>query len=265
MKRLTKYLKKRKTAIDFILEKPSNKYTTNTFHKLRVEIKKLNSFFDLVNFCSNNFKRKASNKPFKSIFRQAGKVRELQIEDAIIKKYLANNCIRDYRKSLRKLQLIAKEDFFLLVNKKMMNLLNKKYLAVIPHLFRIDQKKINAYLEKKKKDIKKLVVKENIQIEQIHKLRKQLKNISYNKAISDNKKSKEQLVEQNIMLDLLGKWHDCQVIIEHLEQTLKRGQLNLTEVDQIKTIKLKVSFERNILFEEINKALPQTELFAKNN
>ena len=169
------------------------------------------------------------------------------------------------QKKFKKTTINSKRRFFFIGEQKMMNLLNKKYLAVIPHLFRIDQKKINAYLEKKKKDIKKLVVKENIQIEQIHKLRKQLKNISYNKAISDNKKSKEQLVEQNIMLDLLGKWHDCQVIIEHLEQTLKRGQLNLTEVDQIKTIKLKVSFERNILFEEINKALPQTELFAKNN
>lgn len=50
MKTLTKYIKKRETVIDFLLRKPSNKYTPNTFHKLRVEIKKLNSIFDLINF-----------------------------------------------------------------------------------------------------------------------------------------------------------------------------------------------------------------------
>ena len=265
MKRLTKYLKNRKTAIDSILRKTRNKYTVNTFHKLRVEIKKLNSFFDLVNFCSNNFKKKAGNKPFKSIFRQAGKVRELQIEDAIIKKYLANNCIKDYRKSLRKLQLVAKDDFFLLVNKKMINLLNKKYLAIIPHLYLINQKKINAYLEKKKKDIQELLVEGTIQIEQIHMLRKQLKTVNYNEAISDKTRPKEQLVEQKILLDLLGKWQDCHVIIEHFEKTLKRSQLHLAEVDHIKTIQSKISFERNILVDEINKVLPPTIIFAKNN
>jgi hypothetical protein len=72
----------------------------------------LNSIFDLIHFCSNNFKQKTTYKPFKSIFRQAGKVRELQIEAAMLKKYFQNNVIKDYGKSLKRLRLKGEEDFF---------------------------------------------------------------------------------------------------------------------------------------------------------
>ena len=93
MKAPTKYLKKREDAINFLLEKPTRAYTIDTFHKLRVEINKLNAFFELINFYSKDFKRKKTFKPFKLIFRQAGKVRELQVEEAILRKYFLNNFI----------------------------------------------------------------------------------------------------------------------------------------------------------------------------
>jgi len=44
-------------------------------------------------------------KPLKLIFRQAGKVRELQIEEAMLRKYFINNLLKDYRASLKKLRL----------------------------------------------------------------------------------------------------------------------------------------------------------------
>jgi CHAD domain-containing protein len=265
MKTLTKYLRKRKTVIDFLLRKPSKKYTPNTFHKLRVEIKKLNSFFDLIHFCSTDFKRRTTYNPFQSIFRQAGKVRELQIEDAMLKNYFGKKVVKDYRKNLKRLRLKAEEDFFLLVNKKMMNQLNKKYQIVIPHLHRINQKNINTYLDKKKNYIQELLVPESIQIEQIHKLRKQLKILNYNKAIVDKEKPEKKLSKQDVLPELLGKWHDCQVIIEHLKKTLKRGQLSQTELDQIKIIKSKIVHQSNVLLNEIKNAIPESGLFADNN
>ena len=265
MKKLTKYLKKRKNAIDFLLRKPSKKYTPNTFHKLRVEIKKLNSLFDLIHFCSTDFKRKTTYTPFQSIFRQAGKVRELQIEDAMLKNYFEKKVVKVYRKNLKRLQLKAEEDFFLLVNKKLMNQLNKNYQAIIPHLHRIHQKNINTYLNKKNNYIQKLLDQESIQTEQIHKLRKQLKILNYNKAIVDKEKSEEKLSKQDVLPELLGKWHDCQVIIKHLKKTLNTAKLGLTELVQIKTIKSKLVLESNILFNEIKNSIPKSGLFTDNN
>ena len=73
MKALKKYLKKRKSAITFLLEKQQESFTPDTFHTLRLEIKKLNALFDLVNFCSKSFKQKKTFKPFKLIFSSGRK------------------------------------------------------------------------------------------------------------------------------------------------------------------------------------------------
>lgn len=257
MKTLTKYIKKRETAIDFLLRKPSAKYTPNTFHKLRVEIKKLNSTFDLINFCSPDFKRKATYKPFKLIFRKAGKVRELQIEDSMLKKYFDKKIIQDYRKSLKKLQLKAEKDFFSLINKNLLDQLNKKHHSIMLHLCEIDKKMINTFLEKKENHILELIGDEILQTEQIHKLRKELKILNYNRAIGDKEKQDNELLKQDVLPELLGKWHDCQVIIKHLEKALNRRQLSVTEADQLKLMQSKIIIESNILFEEIKKAIPE--------
>jgi CHAD domain-containing protein len=258
-------LKKRKTAIDFLLRKPSEKYTANTFHKLRVEIKKLNSLFDLIHFCSINFKRKATYKPFKSIFRQAGKVRELQIEDTMLTDHFGKKIVKNRRINLKRLRLKEEKYFFSMLNKKLKNQVNKKYQAIIPHLNKIDKKKKITYFDKKKNYIQELLVQESIQIEQIHKLRKQLKILNYNKAIVDKEKPEEKFSKQNVLPELLGKWHDCQVIIKHLEKTLKRGQLSVTELDQIKSIKSKIVQESNVQLNEIRNTLPESRLFGGHN
>ena len=72
MKLNAKYLKNRRDAINSLLEKPKRLYTPATFHKLRVELKKLDAFFDLIKFSSKDFKRKKTFKPFKLIFNHAG-------------------------------------------------------------------------------------------------------------------------------------------------------------------------------------------------
>lgn len=251
MKTLTKYLRKRKATIDFILRKPSENYQPNTFHKLRVEIKKLNSIFDLINCCASNFRRKATYKPYKIIFRKAGKVRDLQIEDEMLKNYFEKKYIKDYRKILKTLRLKAEKDFFSLLNKKIMRKLNKKHQSIIPHLREIDNKKIAIYLEKKENQIKELLYREINQTEQIHQLRKELKVLNYNKAIT----SKEKHSTQDVLPELLGKWHDCQVMIKHLKKTLNRRKLDKNEEDQLKIIQSKIINKRNTLFDEIKKAI----------
>ena len=260
MKTLAKYLNKRKEIIDSLLKKPSDTYTATTFHKLRIEIKKLNSSFDLINCCATNFRRKATYKPYKIIFRKAGKVRELQIEDAMLKNYFGNKIIKDYRKTLTTLRLKAEKDFFSLLNKKIMRKLNKKHHSIIPHLREIDNKKIAIYFDKKENQIQQLLGQEIIQTEQIHQLRKELKILNYNKAIITKEKQDKELSQQDILTELLGKWHDCQVIIKHLENAFNQEKLSLTESEQFKIIHSKIVNKRNILFNEIKKAIKKNDL-----
>lgn len=256
MKRLIKYLKKRKTTIDFLLKIPENKYSSNTFHKLRVEIKKLNSLFDLIHFCSSDFKRKKTYKLFKSIFRQAGKVRELQLEDTMLKKYFDKKAIKDYRKNLKTQQFKAEGKFFALVNKKLLIQLNKKYRLIILHLYNVNPQKINTYFEKKRNQIQELLGQESTQIKQIHEIRKKLKILNYNRAIVVEEQPEKKLLKLDVLPELLGKWHDCQVIIEHLEKTQNKKQLSLATLQQIKIIKPKIVSEYKILFNKIKIIIP---------
>ena len=261
MKVLTKYFKKRKNAINFLLEKPKRAYTPDTFHKLRVEIKKLNSFFDLINFCSKEFKRKKTFKPFKLIFRQAGKVRELQVEEAMLKKYFLNNLLKNYRDGLKKLRLKEQEDFFSIANKKFAACLKKTYHEIVPFFTQTDKKKVNSYMEKKQKKIEKLLSQNNLQTPQVHALRKRLKKFHYNRKSLNLEKQNMPLTRKDVLPELLGKWHDLQVIIRHLKKAMDTCGINPTEVSQLEIVKAKFSSDSELLFGKINIALPTSGIF----
>lgn len=136
-----------------------------------------------------------------------------------------------------------------------MDRLSKIHLAIIPHLCKIDKKKLSTYIAKKENHLQEIIGQEIIQTWQIHKLRKQLKLLNYNKEIVNKNKQDESLSKQDVLSELLGKWHDCKVIIRHIKKALNRGQLSLTEVDQLKTIQSKIVQEGNILLDEIKNAI----------
>lgn len=261
MKAIVKYLNNRQRAIQVLLNKPRSKYSSGTFHKLRVEIKKLNALLDVVNDSSKSFKRKKIFKPFKQLFRQAGKVRELQVEEAMLKKYVAPHSLNDYITGLRTLLLAEKEIFFSIANKKMSARLKNKHHEIAPYLKALKRKDITSYLEKKITRIKKLINQGALQTEQVHELRKRLKILCYNrKSLCENKQNKLPS-KKDALPALLGKWHDLQVILGHLQKITDTGSINAKELIQIEKIKTKISAESGILISRINKAIVKSEFF----
>ena len=259
MKPLIKYLKNREDAINFILKKSTRAYTPITFHKLRVEIKKLNAFFELIHFCSKDFKRKKIFKPLKLIFRQAGKVRELQVEEVILRKYFLNNLLKDYKDSLQKLRLKEQEDFFLIANKRFVARITKTHREILPFLTKTDKKKVNSYMEKKRKEIEKLLSQNTLQRAQVHALRKRLKKFHYSLESLNLKKENRPLPKKDVLPDLLGKWHDFQVIIRHLKKAMDTYKINPKEIGQLEKIKAKFSSDGELLFNKINVTIPTSE------
>ena len=259
MKPLIKYFKNREDAINFILKKSTRAYTPITFHKLRVEIKKLNAFFELIHFCSKDFKRKKIFKPLKLIFRQAGKVRELQVEEVMLRKYFPNNLLKDYKDSLQKLRLKEQEDFFLIANKRFVARITKTHREILPFLTKTDKKKVNSYMEKKKKKIENLLSQNTLQRPQLHSLRKQLKKFHYSRESLNLKRENKPLPKKDVLPDLLGKWHDLQIIIRHLKKAMDTYRRNPKEVDQLEKIKAKFSSDSELLFNKINVAIPTSE------
>lgn len=257
MKHLIKYFNKRKSTIDSILGKSNSKYTSKTIHKLRVEIKKLNALFDLINFCENDFKQKKTFEPFKLIFQQAGKVRELQLEEAMLKKHLANNSISNYLNNIIRKRLKEEEEFYLMLNKESTNGLKIKYHKIVPFLKRINNTKANQYLEKKKNIIINSIGQNALETHQVHKLRKRLKMLSYNMQSLFSEFRKQDSSKQDILPDLLGKWHDCQLMTQHLEDAIEDAGIKPDEINQLEKIKSKIDSDSEILFSKINTTIPE--------
>lgn len=252
MKKLKKYLKNREEVINLLLGKPRRLCTSNTFHDLRVEIKKLNALFELINYCSKDFKRSKTFKPFKQISKQAGKVRDFQVEETILKKYFSNNLIEGYRQQLKKLRLKEQNEYFSLINKKFSESIKKQFHKITPLLRQVTEKKVKQYIDENEKKIEKILQHTILLRPQAHEYRKQLKSLNYNYNILNLWKQNVSHQKKDILLELLGKWHDCQVTILNLKNATVSDVINPREAKQLKEIKEKIVSDSEILFYLIN-------------
>lgn len=255
MKVISKYFKKRKEAINRLLKRPRRSYTSETFHDLRVEIKKLDALLDLINFNSKNFNRTEIYKPFKLIFDQAGKVRELFIEESTIKKLFLFPLLKRYRKHLKELRSKEQEDYFDLADKKLFSELKKMYNKIGSLLAQLNKKEVLHYMDNRRNEIKKLLELDSVKLKEAHELRQLLKRFNYNRASFKLEKKYKPLPKESILPDLLGKWHDNQVILKQLKKAIERDGIGPKEANQFGKINAKISSREERLFKKINRAI----------
>jgi CHAD domain-containing protein len=258
-KTLLNYSKKLAKRINKILKKSSDRYNVEDYHRLRTEIKKLNALFDLLQFFSEHFKREKYFKPAKKIFMRAGKVRELQLEEATLKEYVSfsfEHYLRDIQKQVKK----EETDFHAVITKKRKALLKKNFKEIIPFLEAVPPKKVTAYFEKKRKDISDIIQKKPLQPLQVHELRKRLKIDFYNKQSCRLPGS--QLEEENNFQELLGKWHDSRTMNDLLEKSIIHEEIDPTELNQLIEIRDEISASSRELLKEINALLDSNTLFG---
>lgn len=253
MKKLVSYFKKRTLAIDTLLETPTPQYTAETFHQLRVEIKKLNTIFDLIKFCNKDFKQKKTFKPFKLIFRQAGKIRELQLEEVMLNVFISSELVPNYFANLKALESKEQESFFAIINQKLIARLKKKYAIILPFLHSIKKKKARSYIQEKKNAIQEILHQNNVQKETAHELRKRIKILNYAQISLSLDKHNPTYYKKDALPTLLGKWHDYEVFVEQLERDILEGKISKKEANPIKKIIKKIVVKNDLLFEEINR------------
>ena len=255
MKRLTRYLKRREIAINLLMKRPTDRFTAVTIHKLRVEIKKLRAFLNLISFYSNNFKRKKAYKPFKKLFKQAGKVRELQLEIKILKKYKLDNLTIDYSESICKLLSVEKEIFFSMLNRRFFSKMRKKFLVVFSSIFKIDQPMTALYLDEYKCLFDELQTQQSLSPYQIHEIRKWLKELRYSCEILLIDPNHIPILNDSYSHELMGQWHDYEIIINHIKLVIQNGKAHSHEIDFLQYIIDKLSTDRDTLFNNLHKVL----------
>lgn len=246
MKELEKYYENHHRHISELSDIPPKKFTQENFHKLRVELKKLNALFDIINYCSINFKRKKSFKSYKLLFKQAGKVRELQLEENLLKIHDTRNSLKKFRANLKHLRSQEQEKYFEL--RERVTISRDKNIILL--LAAIDKESIQNYLSKKEEKISQLLLKKNTDEDELHELRKRLKLMNYI-LVSLNKKKENK--ERENLAELLGKWHDCQVMEESFGKAIKKGEVDAKELNSLKRIIKKIAVDKNQFLIEINK------------
>ncbi|MDI1355672.1 MAG: CHAD domain-containing protein [bacterium] len=259
MKALSKYLRKRKSALWKYFELPKEIYTPETFHELRLEVKKQNAFFELVEFCTKDFERLKHFKALKTVFRQAGKVRDLQVEEMMLRDYFAGTELKSYKRQLHKRIEKEKQIYFSMLNPSFVSQLKNMYRSTEPFLSTITTKAAKRYMANRRKKIKIILLKPNLGIFEIHDLRKRIKKYHFNERGLKLMKQNKDPLSSKTLPEILGKWHDCQFVITNLKKTLKVKGVHIQEKRHLEKVILQLSIERRRLSEKIRAVIPTSE------
>jgi len=222
----------------------------------------MNALLDLVHFCQPDLQQKKTFKPFRVLFRQAGKVRDLQVEEAILKQYLGDAALPDYRTHLTEHRLREEAVYFSLLHKKRGLRLQKKYRLIAAFLARVKRKKAVRYLKKKQYKIKSMLDQGDAHPPQLHALRKALKQFNYNHTSVFEGQHNTWATHLDALTVLLGQWHDAQVIQEHLaEVTAKTTGLDPATINHLEKVKTNLAADQDALFNQIKEALTPAKAF----
>lgn len=257
---LLRYYKKRAKNINRLLSISPDEYSRETYHQLRVEIKKLSALLDLVKFCDKNFDQKKYFKPFEKIFRQSGKVREFQLEESMLKKY-GQYSIENYLYKVKKDIKKAKNDFSFIINKKRVIKINRYFKKMVLFIKGIHKNEVNNFLENKRKEINDLIRQRPLKPLQMHELRKKLKVDFYNWE-SLGQTCKDELKKGNDFQEVLGKWHDGRTVNNYLESAIIKEKTNSEELNQLLLMDKDITFTNLQLLAEINTRLGTKSLFV---
>jgi CHAD domain-containing protein len=256
--KLIAYIKKRASAIDSFLEKPPQEFSAEDFHDLRVEIKKLKAGFALVAFCSRKISLKEYYKPFKSIFRQAGKIREMQIQQSIQKRYKLYQSLKNFDDYFKKDYETEFGNFLLLINDELKDKIRKREESILSLYADVQEACIDEMAAGQKKKIKGLLGEENLSAEQIHNLRKWLKEHIYICKLFSLKENP--IKRMDALQHLLGIWHDYHAIGMNLENAIKSGNMMEEEINNIQILQKKIATKCEVL---LRKAISDfNELFS---
>jgi len=242
---LKRYLRKRINTIIREISTPATERTTETFHRLRVEIKKIRALFSLLNYFDDNFRKREKKyfEPFEPLFKTAGKVRKLQIEDELMRDYKIDI---NRKKPGKHIGEFEKE-----TSNKTKRKIEKAGEKIEKHIRDISEKHLVHYNKHAFSEIKKLV-KDQLTEEETHEFRKQIKDFLYNLKLTVSSSDKI-IIETDRLQEIIGKWHDREIILIHLKKILYDTKpRNNPSVARLKQAIKKISDENKKLFQEIN-------------
>ena len=202
-------------------------------HQIRVSIKKIRTNLTLINIVSKGeFNNTSHFKLLSKLFKNAGKLREIQINLAILDKIILekqhidelcqsafnsyrNNLMQQGQKSIHRLKKTL--NTFNFKKLKKCNQILKESIAQLDDEIVIEQS--NSFVEKQIDKINTLRIQ--IDDRELHKIRKHLKSITaiyrLNIEIFPNNLLQQKIERFKGLETLIGDWHDLMMLISSME------------------------------------------------
>lgn len=256
MAKLVSYWKKQKAGLRLLLKIPKKKFGKRNIHLFRVELKKLKALLLMTEFQNKEFDRKKYYKPFRKLFSLTGKVRELQIEKAILKKFNDKKQIQDFLKFLDRKIEAKKKVFFKNFNSKLNSKIEMRLKQLNPTIRKLEKTNFSDYFKNLVLEIKLLLVSEKLDETNGHLFRKKLQTLLYNLESLSIGKDTLSIPEYEELLKLLGSWHDMIRSDELLKIELGSMKYSPGEIIGIQQIRQKIAVTSEKLIQEINLKAP---------
>lgn len=204
---IASYTKRRFKKLKKLLHSYSGLERPEVLHQIRIEIKKIKAVLRLLHYNKKSFRNHQAYLPFRSVFRVCGEIREAFVIQDHINKFKGTTPTLDgnlhpawsYRNDLS----------------THMRQIKKCEPKILHHTEKIKVNSYKEYLKKKKFELENLLYP-TFKLRDLHKIRKLIKEIYYLTSIRSKRKNISPfLVESS---DLIGNWHDKQIVIQKLRQ-----------------------------------------------
>ena len=129
--KLIEFFKKQIGRIEVIMTQDNRNFNIDQYHELRVEIKKIKFILNILDESGIRFQNKKHIKTLMRVFKQAGKIRELNLLNLHFKSFKTIKKTKEFQLEINKALKKEKQIFFnmkvLPINyRKIKNLVSKK-------------------------------------------------------------------------------------------------------------------------------------------
>lgn len=211
MKQLKKYSDNQFRILTELLSVYELTMEREVLHRIRVQLKKIKAIFHLISYCTGSFNVSKEYSSLKKIFREAGRIREIDV---------SNKLYQDYH--IKNIKENKTEDQHILISEFRQDIpgykktVNGSHKKVEKHFERVNSICYKKYLNIKKEELQKQIYPLLIESE-LHKSRKIIKEIYYLSGISRWRKNNIDPFYNEVQ-DVIGKWHDKKVLLDRISE-----------------------------------------------
>lgn len=254
----------RKYTLENLLRDTLNGFDEKYVHEFRREMKKLRATMQLIHVTDESFDNKKKYRVIRPFYKNLGDVREIQIQQGILKDN-AKTLKASFRKKFQEIltsELLEYKDAALnQFDDAVFKSIKKREKQTKKILKDVSKRDFKDYLTIRTQKLKKAFDSLDFSKEKIHATRMLVKEITFNTRLK-KKTAKKWLAKQELDLPLLedlqewfGDWHDKQILIERLMEQEGANWLQKGESEALAQFKTKMETESKEIKDKIEKAL----------